>query len=142
VEFTYSSSLTVSSTETIKAIGTLTSYSNSSVGSAAYTINGNIAAPTFSPVAGTYSGSQNVTISDSVGGATICFTTDGSTPTANGAGVCTHGSTYSATVAVTVSLTIKAIASESGYLDSSVASAAYVIIGINPPTSVQASFMQ
>jgi hypothetical protein len=141
VEFTYSSAITVSSTETVNAIGTLATYTNSSVGSATYTINGNIAAPTFSPVAGTYSGSQNVTLSDSVGGATICFTTDGSTPTANGAGVCTHGSTYSATVAVTVSLTIKAIASESGYSDSAVASGSYTILSVPPNPGAAGAFM-
>ena len=141
VEFTYSSAITVSSTETVNAIGTLASYTNSSVGSATYTINGSAPTPTFSPVAGTYSGSQNVTISDSLGGATICFTTDGSTPTANGAGVCTHGSTYSATVAVTVSMTIKAIASESGYSDSSVASGTFTILSVLPNPGPAGAFM-
>jgi len=88
------------------------------------------ATPTFSPVAGTYTGTQNVTISTSTGGATLCYTIDGTTPTANGAGTCTHGTTYSTAVSVASSLTLKAIASESGFLDSAVGSAAYTI---NPP---------
>src|SRR6185312_13442781 len=85
------------------------------------------ATPTFSPVAGTYLGTQSVTISDATAGATICYTTDGTTPTANGSGTCTHGTTYSTAVSVASSLTLKAIGSESGFNDSSVGSAAYVI---------------
>jgi hypothetical protein len=86
-----------------------------------------VATPTFSPVAGTYTTSQTVTISDATGGATICYTTDGSTPTANGAGTCTHGTTYSGTVSVTTNETLMAIGSKSGNTDSLVGSAAYVI---------------
>ena len=39
------------------------------------------ATPTFSPVAGTYSSTQSVTISTATGGAVLCYTVDGSTPT-------------------------------------------------------------
>jgi len=85
------------------------------------------ATPTFLPVAGTYAGTQSVVLSSTTAGATLCYTTDGSTPTANGAGICTHGTTYSTAVSVASSLTLKAIASESGFLDSSVGSAAYTI---------------
>jgi Chitobiase/beta-hexosaminidase C-terminal domain len=88
---------------------------------------GTVATPTFSPVAGTYSSTQTVTISDSTGGATICYTTDGSTPTANGAGTCTHGTTYSSAVIVATTLTLQAVGSLSGDSDSSVGSAAYTI---------------
>src|SRR6185312_9774962 len=59
--------------------------------------------------------------------ATICYTTDGTTPTANGSGTCTHGTTYSAPVSVSVSETLKAIGSFSGLSDSAVGAAAYVI---------------
>lgn len=88
---------------------------------------GIVATPTFSPVAGTYVGTQNVAISTTTAGATICYTVDGSTPTTNGAGTCTHGTTYTTPFSVASSLTVKAVASKNGFLDSSVGSAAYVI---------------
>lgn len=125
---TYSTAITVSSTETIKAIASHSGNSDSTVGSALYTITpGQAATPTFSPVAGTYTSPQTITISSTTGGVTLCYTTDGSTPTANGAGVCTHGTTYTTPVAVGVNLTLQAVASESGFTDSSAASAAYTI---------------
>lgn len=96
-------------------------------------VNTQAQTPTFSPVAGTYVGTQSVTISSLTGGATLCYTTDNSTPTANGAGTCTHGTTYSTAVSVAVSETLKAIASESGLTDSGVGSAAYVIT--SPPAT-------
>lgn len=55
-----------------------------------------VATPTFSPGGGTYSSAQTVTISDTTSGATIYYTTDGSTPT-------TSSSHY--TTAITVSST-------------------------------------
>ena len=92
-----------------------------------------VATPAFSPVAGTYTGTQSVTISTSTGGATLCYTTDGTTPTANGAGTCTHGTTYASAISVLNSETIKAIGSESGFTDSTVSTAAYVI---NHPATI------
>jgi hypothetical protein len=41
---------------------------------------GAVAAPTFSPAGGTYTSAQSVTISTTTGGASIRYTTDGSTP--------------------------------------------------------------
>jgi len=97
--------------------------------------SGTVATPTFSPVAGNYATTQNVTISTSTGGATLCYTTDGSTPTANGAGTCTHGTTYSTPVVVASSLTLKAVGSLSGDSDSAVGSAAYTIGALPPARS-------
>jgi hypothetical protein len=88
-------------------------------------------APTFSPVAGTFtSAPQSVTISTATSGATICYTTDGSTPTAT-AGTCTAGNTYSSPVSIGASgvaqtVTLKAIASESGMDNSAVSSGDFV----------------
>jgi hypothetical protein len=124
---TYSSAVSVVVSETLNAVGSLSGDTDSAVGSAIYTINGAVSTPTFSPVAGTYSSAQSVTISTSTGGATLCYTTDGSTPTANGAGTCTHGTTYSSAVSVSASETLKAIGSESGWSDSLVGSAAHTI---------------
>jgi YD repeat-containing protein len=76
-------------------------------------------APTFSPAPGTYSSSQNVTLSSSTSGATIRYTTDGSTPSE------TNGTVYSAPLAVPSATTIKAIAYKSGLPDSSVTAGTY-----------------
>jgi hypothetical protein len=89
--------------------------------SAAYVINGAVATPTASPVAGTYTGAQSVTLSTSTGGATIRYTTTGITPT------CSSGIIYSGPITVASSLTIQAIGCEGGFADSSVLSAAYTI---------------
>lgn len=86
-----------------------------------------VASPTFSPTAGTYSTNQTVTISSTTGGAIFCYTTDGTTPTANGAGGCTHGMTYSIPVVVSSTVTVNAIGTESGFNDSAVTSGLFVI---------------
>ena len=119
---TYASAITVSTTETVKAIATASGYSQSAVGSAAYTINGPAATPTFNPAAGTYSTSQTVTISDGTSGATIYYTTNGTTPT-------TASNTYSTAITVSATETLEAIAAKAGYSNSAVGSAAYTITG-------------
>ena len=55
------------------------------------------------------------------GGATIRYTTDGSTPSA------TAGTVYSSAVSITATTTLQAIAYETGYADSAVASGVYTI---------------
>ncbi len=80
-----------------------------------------VAAPAFSPAGGTYSSAQNVTISSTTAGASIRYTTDGSTPSS------TVGTVYGGPVAVASSMTLKAIAYETGMTNSAVSSAAYTI---------------
>ncbi len=79
-----------------------------------------IPAPTFSVATGTYTSTQNVTISSSVSGTTIRYTTNGTTPTS------TTGTVYSSPVSISSSATLKAVAYNS-LTTGSVASAAYVI---------------
>lgn len=81
-----------------------------------------LAAPTLSPQPGTFTTSQSVTLSDTESGATIYYTTDGSSPNSSSA-------VYSAAIPVNVDTTIKAIAVATGYSNSSVASGTYLIAG-------------
>jgi hypothetical protein len=119
----YSSAITVSATETVKAIAVKTGYTNSAIGSATYTINSSaVATPTFSPAAGSYGPAQTVTISTTTSGATIYYTTNGTTPT-------TSSTKYTSPITVSTTETVKAIGVESGYANSAVASAAYTING-------------
>jgi hypothetical protein len=84
--------------------------------------SGQAPAPTFSPAPGTYANAQSVSINDSLSGATIYYTTNGTTPT-------TSSTVYSGPIAVNTTETIEAIAADtpSGYSASSVASGTYTI---------------
>ena len=89
-----------------------------------------VATPSFSPAAGTYTSAQSVTISDATAGAAIYYTLDGSAPT-------TASTKYSAAIPVTSTTTVNAIAVLAGDTNSSVASAAYTIslpVAAAPPT--------
>jgi streptogramin lyase len=116
----YSGPITISATETLEAFAAQTGYSNSAVASAAYTIAPILPAPTLSLAAGTYTSAQSVSISDAMAGVTIYYTINGTTPT-------TSSSVYSSPVAVSATETLEAIAVETGYSNSPVASAAYTI---------------
>lgn len=120
----YSSPVAVNTTTTIKSMAVAPGYSNSSVATGAYTIGTQASTPTFSPVPGSYGSAQSVTISDTTSGATVNYTTDGSTPTSS-------SPVYSNPVNVGTSLTLKAIASASGDSTSPVVSGSYVITNGN-----------
>lgn len=75
--------------------------------------------PTFTPAPGTYTSAQWVTLSAATG-ATIYYTTDGSTPT-------TAMRTYVSPIQVGLTTTIKAMAVATGYDYSAVASGTYTI---------------
>jgi hypothetical protein len=79
-----------------------------------------VATPTFTPVAGTYSSGQAVTISDSTSGATIYYTTDGTTPT-------TSSTQYSGPITLKHTETIEAIAAASNMTNSAVGTAMYTV---------------
>src|SRR5271156_6531942 len=103
-----------------------TGLTNSAVATAAYTIGSSkVAAPTFSEPGGTYGPPQAVALSDATAGATIYFTTDGTTPTAS-------SPNYWETIYVGHTQTIKAIAvvkGSSGSTSSAVVTATYTVGG-------------
>lgn len=115
----YTGPITVSSTETIKAIA-IKAGASSPVASATYTIKVPVATPVFSPPGGTYTGTQTVKITDATTGATIHYTTDGKTPTGT-------STPYTGPIAVSSTKTLKAIALKTGLTSSTVASATYNI---------------
>jgi hypothetical protein len=107
----------------MKAIATATGYEPSAVASATYTVTRTVAAtPTFTPASGTtFTSSLSVSIADGTAGATIYYTTDGSTPT-------TSSSVYSGPIKITATATVNAIATASGFTQSAVGSAAYTLL--------------
>src|SRR6266481_3683663 len=109
----YSSALTFTQTTTLNAMAAATGMTNSAVASATYTVQQQqqVATPTFSPAGGTYTGSVTVTISDFTNGATIYYTTDGSTPT-------TSSAIYTGALTFTQTTTLKAMAAASGMTNS------------------------
>ncbi len=117
----YTGPITVNASETINAIAVALGYAQSAVASSIYTINPPAAAtPSFSPVGGTYTSVQTVTITDATSGASIYYTTDGTTPT-------TSSTPYTGAITVRASETINAIAVAPGYTQSPVASSIYTI---------------
>ncbi|MFZ3265364.1 MAG: chitobiase/beta-hexosaminidase C-terminal domain-containing protein [Terriglobales bacterium] len=125
----YSGAITVSETETIKAIAAATGYANSAVASAIYTIAATT--PVFSPKAGRYKSAQSVTITDTTPGAVIYYTTDGTTPT-------TKSTQYGGAITVSTNTTVEAIAVATDYSNSAVAKAIYTIVAATPVFSPKA----
>jgi hypothetical protein len=129
----YSAPITVSASQTIKAVALASGYTTSTLASATYTISASncygcvVPTPTFSVAAGTYSSTQNVTISDAVSTAAIYYTTNGTAPT-------TSSTKYAGPITVSTSQTIKAIAVASGYTNSALASVSYVLSIISVPS--------
>jgi hypothetical protein len=116
----YKSPLSLSTSETLNAVAIASGYAPSAIATAAYTINLTVAPPSFSPGAGTFTTIQTVTLVDATPNSTIYYTTDGSTPT-------TGSKLYSGPIQVLGTETINAIGAESGYANSSVASATYTL---------------
>jgi hypothetical protein len=125
--FNYSAPITVDSSKTIKAYAYKFAMKDSDVVTAVFNISLiKVATPVIDPNGGSYSASRLVTLSCATAGATIKYTTDGSTPST------TNGIIFSPAVAmITISqtCTLKVIAIKSGMTDSDIASAYFVISG-------------
>ena len=79
-----------------------------------------VTTPTFSPPPGAYSSNQFVTLADSTLGATIYYTTNGTTPTSS-------STTYSGAVYIPSTETLEAIATAPGCANSVVSTGTYTI---------------
>ncbi len=120
----YMGPLSLSASFTLTAIAFAPDHLDSPVASATYTIIPlpGAAAPSFYPAVGTYARAQTVTINSATSGATIRYTTDGSTPTK------TNGTAYAGTpVNISATTTLKAIASATGFADSTASGGLYII---------------
>jgi len=120
----YTSSISVSSAETIQAIAIAPAFAASTITSASYAFQ--TAVPNFNPPPAAYSTGQSVTISDDTPGATIYYTTDGTTPTTNSA-------KYSGPIAVSQTTSIRAMAVFNGFAASWSAKAVYTIGPVTTP---------
>jgi N-acetylneuraminic acid mutarotase len=115
----YTDPITVSNSETVKAIAVALGYLNSPVASATYTLPYPATAnPVIAPGSGSYTTTQTVSITDGTAGAVIYYTADGSTPTSNSA-------VYSAPLTISTPQTVRAIAIAPGYNPSGQAYATY-----------------
>lgn len=79
-----------------------------------------VSAPAFSPVGGTYTEAQNVTLSSSTSNVTIYYTLDGTEPT-------TSSTKYESPVTISATTTMKAIAVSADGTASDVSTATYTI---------------
>jgi len=116
----YSGPVTVSSNETLSAIALAPGGIDSPVSQASYTITPPAAPPVYSPAAGGYHSAQTVTLSDATPGATIYYTTNGSTPT-------TQSTPYTGPITVSSSTNFQAAALAPGGSLSPVTKAWYTI---------------
>jgi hypothetical protein len=87
-----------------------------------------VATPTFSLASGAYNNFLTLTLSDTTGGASIYYTTNGTTPTAS-------STLYSGPITVSSLETVEALAVFSGYNQSATASAAYAFAVAAPSDS-------
>jgi Chitobiase/beta-hexosaminidase C-terminal domain len=121
----YTGPISVKSNMTLSAIAAIPGGPSSPVTSAVYSIVP-AARPTFSEPAGTYQGTQSVSISDATPGASIYYTVTGVSPT-------TMSTRFTGPIAVSSNMTLQAIAAVPGGPASPVASAAYIIVPLSTP---------
>jgi hypothetical protein len=119
--YTAGSPIVVATTETITAAAIASGYGFSPPAAATYTIGQTVPTPTITPNGGIITVATLVTLADSQTGVSIYYTTDGSTPSP-GTGTT---SLYSAPFTVASSETVSAIAVQTGYISSAVATATF-----------------
>jgi alpha-tubulin suppressor-like RCC1 family protein len=125
VSTAYTAPLAIGTTTTLKAAGFKAGWAMSDIRTATYTMNfGTLAAPTLAPAPANYVDSVSVTIT-AAEGATIRYTTNGSTPTPS-------STLYTGPVGLTQTTTLKAKAWKVDYTESPVATGTYTL-KVAPP---------
>jgi alpha-tubulin suppressor-like RCC1 family protein len=124
--------VSVTYSQTLKAKAFKTGFAASATTSAAYVMK--VGAIGYSPGPTTYTSAQNVTLSTATPGATIRYTTDGSTPTGS-------STAYSSAIAIATSTVLKAVGFKTDWSDSDLGSGTYTMhFGTLPaPTADQAT---
>ncbi len=117
------SSFSVTGGATLSGSGPSQSLTMTAPGSvtANFVVMQTVAAPTFAPAPGSYTGTQTISLSTGTTGASIRYTVDGTTPSE------TAGNLYGGPFPIGMSTTVKAIAYETGWVDSSVVSSVFTI---------------
>jgi len=121
----YTSPISITSTTTIKAIAVKAGMLNSAVMSESYTLMLSADTPVANPSGGAVASGTTVALTTATGGASIYYTTDGSTPTSS-------STRYTSPISITSATTIKAIAVKAGMSDSPVMSKSYTILSPIP----------
>jgi hypothetical protein len=99
-----------------------------------------VEAPVFAPAGGSYNATQNVTLTTSTSGATICYRDDGTNADCDSAtATCFAGSTtYVGAISVPASITLNAMACKATMNNSAVATAVFTIDSTAPVISATA----
>jgi len=120
----YGGSISISQNTTVKAVACKAGWADSVIAIVIYNFQPD--APTMTVAAGTYTTSQNISLNFTTVGSILRYTTDGSQPTCV-TGVQYYGAPVNVTLNTT--MTIKAVACVTGWSDSAVASATYIVTG-------------
>ncbi len=99
-----------------------------------FPVAGTVATPSIAPNGGTFAGSASVTLATSTAGASMRYTTNGTTPSS------TAGTLYAGPFSLPSSATVKAIAFKAGLGDSAVAIAAFTIAPAGSGTGLAAQY--
>ncbi len=126
----YTAPITIGTGTVLKVVGVKTGWANSNESVATYTFNfGALPTPTIDPGAGPFTSSVDVTMASSQSGATVRYTTNGSTPT-------TTSTAYTGPVVISASGTVKAKAFHPDYTASAETARTYTLVTATPTFSL------
>lgn len=127
----YTSPITIGTTATLRAIAATPTAGESALATATFIITppNPPEAPEFSLAGGTYSEPQSLTLTSATPGATIRYTLDDTEPTAD------HGLLYEAPIAISTTLTVRAVSVTNAAGASAVVAATFTVAPVAPPAA-------